>query len=751
MIITKDIQKYLTFSEDSVIDTLKKIDRNNVRLVFVVSEDSTLKGVVSDGDVRRWLVENRTPDLSMPVEKMMKKSVRSLPVGSDPGRVALLFNRGVECIPLLDNRNRLVSLAFQKSLSIEIEGREVSDRVPAFIIAEIGNNHQGDIELAKQLVDYAIEAGADCAKFQMRDTSSLYTSGASDNDLSEDLGTQYTLDLLSRFQLSNEKLFELFDYCRSKRIIPLCTPWDLKSLASLESYGLSAYKLASADFTNHQLIEAAARTGKPLICSTGMSTELEIFESVKLLRALSANFILLHCNSTYPAPFKDINLNYLLRLAEVCESPVGYSGHERGIEVSVAAVSMGAVVIEKHLTVDRELEGADHKVSLLPAEFKAMVSSIRNVEAALGSKNTNREISQGEMINRENLAKSLVAAKNIAEGDVITRDLVDIKSPGKGLQPNCIGLLIGRTAKRAIQAGDFFYKTDVHGTRSKKEKYTFSRPYGVPVRYHDFLSLSKNCNLDLLEFHMSYKDIREQPDDHLTDTKNVALVVHSPELFENDHIIDLASFDLAYRRTSIKHIQNVVDTTKSLSRYFSNKSSPIVVLNAGGWDRKQFITEADVEKKYDLLSGSLKSIDLSGVRLAIQTMPPFPWHFGGQSHHNLFVQADQIVEFCQKNEGVKVCLDISHTMMACNYYGWDLYEFISKVSPYVIHLHISDASGIDGEGVEMGLGDIDFSELSTALKKQMPDVGFIPEIWQGHKNNGEGFWEALDFLEATGF
>lgn len=751
MIITRNIQKYLAFAEDSVIDTLKKIDKNNAGVVFVVAEDSTLKGVVSDGDVRRWLVEKATPDLSLAVGKMMKKSVRSLPLGTDPRRIALMFNRGVECVPLLDERNRIVSLAFQKSLSIDIDGREISDRVPSFIIAEIGNNHQGDMNLAKKLVDCAVEAGADCAKFQMRDTSSLYVSAESGSDLSDDLGTQYTLDLLSRFQLSNAELLELFKYCRARNIIPLCTPWDLNSLDYLESCGLGAYKIASADFTNHQLLEAAARTGKPLICSTGMCSEQEVFESVKLLRSLAANFVLLHCNSTYPAPYKDINLNYMSRLSEMCEAPVGYSGHERGIEVPIAAISMGAVVIEKHLTVDRNLEGADHKVSLLPDEFASMVSSIRNVEAALGSKNTHREISQGEMINRETLAKSLVAAKDIAVGEVITRDLVDIKSPGKGLQPNSIGLLVGRKAKRAFQAGDFFFGADIHGANTKKDSYLFSRPYGVPVRYHDFLALSKNCKMDLLEFHMSYKDVREAPDDYFSEKTEMSLVVHSPELFENDHIVDLASFDSAYVDMSIRHVQSVIDATKKLAPYFSQKSKPIVVLNAGGWDRKGFLPESEVAKKYHILSDSLKKIDFSSIELAIQTMPPFPWHFGGQSHHNLFVQADQIVNFCQTNQNVKVCLDISHSMMACNYYGWDVYTFIKKVAPYVVHLHIADAEGVDGEGVEMGLGDIDFAELSVALNTYMPKVGFIPEIWQGHKNNGEGFWQALGFLEAAGF
>jgi sugar phosphate isomerase/epimerase len=147
---------------------------------------------------------------------------------------------------------------------------------------------------------------------------------------------------------------------------------------------------------------------------------------------------------------------------------------------------------------------------------------------------------------------------------------------------------------------------------------------------------------------------------------------------------------------------------------------------------------------------SLKSIDLSGVQIAIQTMPPFPWHFGGQSYHNLFLNADEIVQFCIDNPEIKICLDISHTMMACNYYGWDIREFVRKVGDYVVHLHIVDALGIDGEGVEIGKGDVDFISLSKAMKTHCKEIQFIPEVWQGHKNGGEGFWNALNFLEKIG-
>ncbi|MCB0325951.1 MAG: N-acetylneuraminate synthase family protein, partial [Bdellovibrionales bacterium] len=203
------------------------------------------------------------------------------------------------------------------------------------------------------------------------------------------------LDLLDRFQLGHDDLFRAFDRCIERGLVPLCTPWDLDSLEALERYGLPGYKVASADLTNHDLLAAAADTGRPVIASTGMATEPEIVEAVDVLQRHGAAYALLHCNSTYPAPYRDLNLRYLPHLARIGGCPVGYSGHERGWHVAVAAVALGARIVEKHLTVDRHLEGNDHKVSLLPSELAQLVTEVRQLEEALGT-GAARTLSQGE-------------------------------------------------------------------------------------------------------------------------------------------------------------------------------------------------------------------------------------------------------------------------------------------------------------------------------------------------------------------
>ena len=367
-------------------------------------------------------------------------------------------------------------------------------------------------------------------------------AGHADNYVGQDLGAEYTLDILSRFNLCIEDLFRLFDYCRSRGIEPLCTPWDIPSVDALNWYGVAAFKSASADLTNHELLTAIISTGKPLICSTGMASEAEIKESVALLRARGAPFCLLHCNSTYPTPHKDINLRYLERLAEISGSFVGYSGHERGWIVPVAAVARGACIIEKHLTVDRAMEGNDHKVSLLPDEFAAMVQAIRSVEESLGN-DAPRVISRGEVLNREVLAKSLCAERDIRAGTLITHDIVIVRSPGHGLQPNRFKELIGRRANRTIKTGTPFFASDLQDATTKPRHFTFKRRWGVPARWHDYRAILNSTNATLLEYHLSYRDMEADLRNWFDAPLGVDFIVHAPELFRGDHILDLASAD----------------------------------------------------------------------------------------------------------------------------------------------------------------------------------------------------------------
>jgi N-acetylneuraminate synthase len=508
---------------------------------------------------------------------------------------------------------------------------------------------------------------------------------------------------------------------------------------------MPAYKVASADLTNHDLLERLGKTGKPLICSTGMSTEHEIREAIQILRHLGSAYLLLHCNSTYPAPFKDINLRYLAQLQKIGDCLVGYSGHERGGNVAIAAVALGAKVVEKHITLDREMKGNDHKVSLLPDEFCAMVEGIRQVERALGC-SEERQLTQGEMINRVSLAKSLVSTCDLNPGDIIQMDTVEVKSPGQGLQPNRKKKLIGARINRKMLKGDFFYPSDLATKVINARKYKFDRPWGIPVRFHDYKELLNKSNPTLLEFHLSYKDMGIEINKCFDRVYDIDFIVHSPELFSGEHILDLCSSDTAYRNKSIRELQKVVDLTRSLKPYFKKAKRPLIITNIGGFSFNSLLPKSESISLYHILVESLKQLDTNGVEIIPQTMPPFPWHFGGQRFHNLFVNPWEIADWCQNNP-YRICLDVSHSALACNQFHWSFMQFVEIVGPFTAHLHVADAAGEDGEGLQIGSGHIDFPALADNLKLKAPGASFIPEIWQGHENGGEGFWEALDKLE----
>ena len=289
MIIQRNLTGFVVFSGDSVLDALKKITVNKSRIVFAVSDNGVLEGVLTDGDFRRWLSSQEDIDLDQPVSAAMNREFLAGSVDEDPAITEGRFRESVDHVPLVDASQRIVAIAARTERGIAIEGKVIDRDAPAFLIAEIGNNHNGSLELARRLIDHAAESGADCAKFQMRSMEALYREGGHAADGSDDLGAQYTLDLLARFQLKDEELLQAFDHCRTRGLVPLCTPWDEQSLAKLEAYGMQAYKVASADLTNHPFLEALAATGKPLIVSTGMSTEAEIRQSVALLRRHAAH------------------------------------------------------------------------------------------------------------------------------------------------------------------------------------------------------------------------------------------------------------------------------------------------------------------------------------------------------------------------------------------------------------------------------------------------------------------------------
>ncbi|MEQ6926823.1 N-acetylneuraminate synthase family protein [Pseudomonas mosselii] len=614
-----------------------------------------------------------------------------------------------------------------------------------YVIAEAGNNHNGSLALAKQLVDAAVAAGADCVKFQLRNREALYRRKA-DGSRAEDLGVEYIQDLLDKVELSLDEHRQVRDYCAQQGITYLCTPWDEPSVDALAGFDVAALKIASADLSNPYLIAKAASLGKPLILSTGMSFEHEIIRAIEQLNALGTSFALLHCNSAYPAPETDIQLGYMRRLQEL-HGLIGYSGHERGIAITLGAVALGAKLVERHITLDRNMEGPDHLASLEPTEFRQLVDGIRQLELALPWQGPGRHASQGELLNRENLGKSVIAARDIPRGAVLDQGMLRVASPGQGLPPYRLPELLGKPAQRDIAQGDFLFESDLQ-EQPAEQKLAFDMPlrWGVPVRYHDFLDYRRRIEPDLFEFHLSYRDLSLKPQPFLAQVECSRLVVHAPELFENSELLDLVADDPAYRRRSIDNLQRVVDATLQIGEFFPAADARLIVANIGGFSADAPRPLAMRPELYERFHDACRQVDFAGTELIPQNMAPFPWHFGGQRHQNIFMMPDELAAQAREH-GLRLCLDLSHLQMTCFHFGLDFQAALALLLPHSAHLHVADAKGTNGEGVLMGTGDIDWP-ASWAQIRQHPEVSFIPEVWQGHKDHGAGFWSALTYLQS---
>ena len=323
------------------------------------------------------------------------------------------------------------------------------------IIAEAGVNHNGSIELAKQLVDRAVEAGVDYIKFQTFKASKLVTKAAKQaeyqqKNIGKKSDSQY--QMLKKLELSPEDHKTLIAYCKEKGIKFFSTAFDFDSIEYLHSLNLGLWKIPSGEVTNYPFLKRIAAYDEKTILSTGMCDMTDVRAAIEALykNGLSKkNLILLHCNTEYPTPFEDVNLNAMDALRNEFGVEVGYSDHTKGIEVPIAAVALGATVIEKHFTLDRNMPGPDHKASLEPDELKAMVSAIRNIERALGS--TEKKVTDSERKNIAIARKSIVAAKDIKKGEVLTEENITVKRPGTGISPMRWEEIIGTKAIRDFE------------------------------------------------------------------------------------------------------------------------------------------------------------------------------------------------------------------------------------------------------------------------------------------------------------
>ncbi len=326
-----------------------------------------------------------------------------------------------------------------------------------FIIAEAGVNHNGSTDFAYKLIDVAVEAGADAVKFQTFKAENLVSKTAQKAEYQKQItdASETQFDMIKKLELDVDTHKSLIKYCHKKDIMFLSTPFDHDSIDLLNELGLGIFKIPSGEITNLPYLRHIGALGKQIILSTGMSTLEEVGDALTVLVKAGSkkeNITVLHANTMYPTPMEDVNLNVMKTIQKEFGVSVGYSDHTLGIEVDIAAVAMGASIIEKHFTLDKTMDGPDHKASLEPEELKTMVVAIRNIEKALGG--CEKKPSPSESINIDIVRKSIVASSSIPEGEILSEKNITIKRPGNGISPMAWDKIIGTVATKDYQMDD---------------------------------------------------------------------------------------------------------------------------------------------------------------------------------------------------------------------------------------------------------------------------------------------------------
>lgn len=610
-----------------------------------------------------------------------------------------------------------------------------------YTIAEIGINHNGSLETALSLIDQAHKAGVDAVKFQKRDLKELYTDSILADHNSAEWTFEYLLPILKETELSKKDYEAIRNHCNELSIELIITPFDLNSANFCNELGVDAFKIGSADMVNYELIERCASFGKPLIISTGMWTSAEIEEAVKKYDELGiTDFFVLLANSTYPTPYESINVGYLKHLKKI-HPLVGYSGHERGTFVPIAAAALGARVIEKHITFDKNQPGPDHKASMLPCEFEEMVDNLRKLSLALGE---SKVVNQAERLAKETFAKSAYVNRDLKAGDKIQEVDLYYKSPGKGLYLHEIDEFIGKEINCDIKKDSPLAKAHFEKLIEVKDwklpKY--SKDWGVKCRFHDFEEY-KVLKSPVIEFHCSQKDLDV---DFRGGSKDSQLVIHAPEIFDRK-LVDICSSDRQHAKDSIEILQKAIDKTIKISSNFKN-CRPKFVVHLGGMSLDEVTGKGKISTMMDRAVENFQRLNFNpdDIEILPENLPPRPWYLGGQWFQYGFMYADDMIDFCN-HFNLKMTYDVCHAALHCNHDIITLEEYTEKVLPLVSHLHLSDALGIDGEGVQIGEGDVNFDSFFEKLKNNNnQDFSWVTEIWSGHVNHGSGCRHSMHSL-----
>ena len=596
------------------------------------------------------------------------------------------------------------------------------------IIAEIGINHNGDVTQALALINAAADSGVWGIKFQYRNLDNAYVSGA------KEIGDEMLSKEIKRNYLPPSSIIELVKKTHELGVnagISFFDETDIKDFS--DSIGVfDFFKSPSVELCNIELINKMLSFDKPVFISLGCHKEEEIEQAFSSFD--SDNWIAMHCVSNYPVSLVNAKLGYLQHMAKKWDRPFGYSSHEENWEVNLIAMSMGASVIERHITFDKLAAGLDHTTSSTPDEFSRMALFADNLPLLLAG-NGARIPNQGEMLNLQNLGRSYYAQKNIFAGEKVTSDKLIFRSPRVGLGKTEMNYFIGNKAVHDLSAGDVIsHSVFVRGEILKEESIEFAREHkvAIPVRSHDFASMEQKFPVGAFEFHLSYGEVLSKLDAGQYSADNL-YSIHLPDYINATQLMDPFSPEEKQAQASLNILQRTIDFADALQQR-TGREVPVV----GSFS----VVHENLKEFYEQHAAMLANFREQGVSVLPQWLPPIAWYFGGSVKLEAINQQRDVDYILQHK--LPICMDVCHLCMGDSVFDFNAVNMVDSLLSLIQHVHIADAEGIDGEGLHFGEGDPkNMAAIAAVMKINCMKV---IEVWQGHLDDGAGFVKALNKL-----
>ncbi len=597
------------------------------------------------------------------------------------------------------------------------------------VIAEIGINHKGSETRVKKIIDIANESKAWGIKFQYRGIKNFYAT-------KNEIGDEILSNEIERSNLEFSNIIKFTKYAKKLSLRVGISFFRTEDLVKKKKYlkYFDFLKIPSAEFENDDLINLAKKSNKDVFISTGGNNENKILDKIKKLN--KKKFVVFHCISNYPTITGFQQLSFLNKLNKIKNLRIGYSSHDKDWEINLIAMSLGINFIERHLTINKSENGLDESSSSEKKDFKKICYFANNYKNILGK--GKRIANQGEIINMQNLGTSFYAKKNLIKNSKISLKDIELKAPRLGLTKLDLkkfkSLKILNTVKKNQPLLISTFKSSKFKFTEKKIQFLVKNKISIPFRLHDSEMIHKLFPCKYNEWHLSFGEILKfnnkffNPEEIIYKDREYTL--HLPDYIKNNKLIDPISDNKLIRNESIR----VIKTTINLS----NKISDITKKNVkivGSFSR---IHENKI-KTLDRVFNFLESFSGDNYKLLPQWLPKIAWYFGGAEKQNLFCDTEDIDYILKNNK--RICLDVSHLILSANYENINWRNWYNKLIKITEHIHLSDAKGIDGEGINFGEGDlnkIDFILNNKNVK--------VLEVWQGHLENGKKFYNAINKL-----